>query len=127
MLTRRLADRDRDDVFCGAIVDPVAEYGRTARACFGLCRGALVFWMVGMLGGPTHFREGPCLPDGYLNTNYNKQRAIRLLQPLQPTLGAAKHGLSCFAGKWVWYTLRGGWSGVQTGRQSRHREPEPPR
>ena len=33
------------------------------------------------------FREGPCLPDGYLNTNYNKQRAIRLLQPLQPTLG----------------------------------------
>ena len=86
MLTRRLADRDRDDVFCGAIVDPVAEYGRTARACFGLCRGALVFWMIGMLGGPTHFREGPCLPDGYLNTNYNKQRAIRLLQPLQPTL-----------------------------------------
>ena len=41
--------------------------------------------------------------------------------------GVAKHGLSCFAGKWVWHTLRGGRSGVQTRRQSRHREPELPR
>ena len=46
-----------------------------------------VFVLLPFRGGPTHFREGPCLPDGYLNTNYNKQRAIRLLQPLQPTLG----------------------------------------
>ena len=49
-----------------------------------------VFVLLPFWGGPTHFREGPCLPDGYLNTNYNKQRAIRLLQPLQPTLGAKK-------------------------------------
>ena len=47
-----------------------------------------VFVLLPFWGGPTHFREGPCLPDGYLNTNYNKQRAIRLLQPLQPTLDA---------------------------------------
>ena len=45
-----------------------------------------VFVLLPFRGGPTHFREGPCLPDGYLNTNYNKQRAIRLLQPLPPTL-----------------------------------------